>query len=118
MATTTSGRGSRSPAPSSRSPHTSVTTGEAERGEGSLAFEPRHALDGGPDGLDAIRRLVDQLPDRLAPGGTALLEIGAGQAGAVRRLAGAVPGAFSTTLVGDLAGIERVVVISRAAAGA
>jgi release factor glutamine methyltransferase len=53
----------------------------------SLSPEVRHdpvtALDGGPDGLDLIRRLIDTAPDRLSPGGVLLLEIGAGQADAV-----------------------------------
>ncbi len=43
-------------------------------------YEPPVALDGGPDGLDVIRRLLLQLPERLPAGGAALLEIGAGQA--------------------------------------
>jgi len=43
-------------------------------------YEPPVALDGGPDGLDVIRRLLPQLPEKLADGGAALLEIGAGQA--------------------------------------
>ena len=53
----------------------------------SLSPEVRHdtltALDGGPDGLDLIRRLIDTAPLRLAPGGALLLEIGAGQADTV-----------------------------------
>lgn len=39
-------------------------------------FEPHLALDGGPDGLDLIRRLIPQAKDRLEPGGTLALEIG------------------------------------------
>ena len=56
----------------------------------SLSPEVRHdplsALDGGPDGLDLVRRLIDAAPDRLAPGGVLLLELGAGQADAVNTL--------------------------------
>jgi release factor glutamine methyltransferase len=56
----------------------------------SLSPEVRHdpasALDGGPDGLDLVRRLIETAPDRLAPGGALLLEIGLGQADAVNTL--------------------------------
>lgn len=51
-----------------------------------VQHDPRAALDGGPDGLDLIRRLIASAPDRLAPGGALLLEIGAGQAEAVATL--------------------------------
>jgi release factor glutamine methyltransferase len=37
-------------------------------------YEPRVALDGGPDGLDVVRRLVQQAPEWLAPGGRVLFE--------------------------------------------
>lgn len=42
-------------------------------------WEPEVALDGGADGLDAFRRLAPAIAGRLAPGGAAFLEIGAGQ---------------------------------------
>lgn len=38
--------------------------------------EPRMALDGGGDGLDVIRRLLEQAPGRLRPGGRVLIEVG------------------------------------------
>ncbi len=90
-----------------------LTSDEAASGAGSLRYEPRSALDGGTDGLDAIRRLLAQLPDRLAPGGVALLEVGMGQADAVRALAEELPAAVETATLLDLAGIERVVRIDR-----
>jgi release factor glutamine methyltransferase len=90
-----------------------LTSDEAAAGHGSLAWEPRAALDGGRDGLDLVRRLVEALPDRLAPGGVALLEIGAGQADAVRELAGALPMPAVIEPVPDLAGIERMIRIAR-----
>jgi len=40
------------------------------------SFEPRVALDGGPDGLDAYRRLLGDAPRRLLPGGVLLMEAG------------------------------------------
>jgi len=48
-----------------------------------VRHDPLTALDGGPDGLDLIRRLIETAPERLTPGGALLLEIGIGQADAV-----------------------------------
>ena len=73
-----------------------------------LRFEPRLALDGGPDGLDLVRRLVDTSPDMLAPGGKLLLEIGIGQAEATRAVL-ARRGFVDIGTRRDLGGIERVV---------
>jgi release factor glutamine methyltransferase len=67
--------------------------------------EPALALDGGPDGLALIRRLVQQAPERLAPGGRLMLEIEASQGQAAAALA---PGA-KLRILRDLAGKERVV---------
>ena len=83
-----------------------LTTAEVEAGAGSIAHEPRVALDGGPDGLDVVRRLLADLPARLAPGGVCLVEIGAGQAEAVRAM---LPADASVSMLTDLAGVERVV---------
>ncbi len=70
--------------------------------------EPRLALDGGVDGLDAYRRLVPAASRMLRPGGTVLLEVGAGQAAAVAALLAAA-GLVEIGRHADLAGIERVV---------
>jgi release factor glutamine methyltransferase len=51
-------------------------------------WEPRAALDGGPEGLDFVRRLIAEVAERraLVPGGRLFLEIGVGQAEAVEKL--------------------------------
>lgn len=54
--------------------------------QGDLRFEPRSALASGPDGLDAIRRIVRDAPAFLAPGGWLLVEHGYDQGPAVRAL--------------------------------
>ncbi|HEX6139262.1 MAG TPA: peptide chain release factor N(5)-glutamine methyltransferase [Candidatus Limnocylindria bacterium] len=91
-----------------------LTSDEVAAGTGSLRHEPRGALDGGSDGLDVVRRLVAQLPERLAAGGVALLEVGAGQAEAVRAVVEALAMDAAVSLMPDLAGIQRVVRIDRA----
>ena len=90
-----------------------LTTEEASAGTGSLRYEPAAALDGGSDGLDVIRRLLAELPARLAAGGVALLEIGAGQADAVRAMVEEMPMEADVGMLADLAGIERVARIDR-----
>ena len=73
-----------------------------------LRYEPPPALDGGPDGLDVVRRIVVGVPRVLRPGGWLLLEIGGDQD---RAVAGLLAGAgFRTSDAwrdedGDLRGI-------------
>ncbi len=69
-------------------------------------YEPAAALFAGAEGLDDYRILIPQLPGLLAPGGVALVEIGAAQAGAVAGLAHGV--GMSARLHHDLAGRDRV----------
>ena len=83
-----------------------VSSAEVDERRGSLGFEPRVALDGGADGLDPLRRLLVQLPERSAAGSTAFLEIGVGQASVV---AGMAPPGAAVDVVPDLAGLDRVV---------
>jgi release factor glutamine methyltransferase len=72
--------------------------------------EPRSALDGGVDGLDAYRALLACLPGLLAPGGVAVLELGAGQSAPVAALAGDA-GFRPPALHLDLGGIARAAVL-------
>jgi release factor glutamine methyltransferase len=71
-------------------------------------WEPRHALTPGPTGLEAYRRIAADLPRVLAPGGRALLEIGAEQGTAVAAILRAA-GFARVTLHRDLDGRDRVV---------
>jgi release factor glutamine methyltransferase len=77
-------------------------------------FEPRLALDGGPDGLDAYRAIIARLPHLLPPGGVFAFEVGKGQAEAVTALTQAA-GLSAEPPRRDLAGIPRVVWGRRAA---
>ena len=71
--------------------------------------DPRLALDGGPDGLDVIRRLVEAAPRWLAPAGRLVLETAGGaQARAVVALMSA-RGFVRVETRPDLAGVERFV---------
>ena len=75
-----------------------------------VAFhDPPLALDGGPDGLDAYRSFVPELPRLLKPGGVFACEVGMGRAPAVA----AMLRAGGLTIEGcecDLAGVTRCVV--------
>ena len=74
--------------------------------------EPAGALFAGADGLDAYRMLIPQLGALLAPGGLAVVEIGATQAAAVTALAEAA--GFAATLHRDLADRPRAIVLKKA----
>jgi release factor glutamine methyltransferase len=73
--------------------------------------DPHVALDGGKDGLDAVRAILAHLDLVLADGGVGFIEIGFGQARQVAEIASA--NRFACRFQRDLAGIERVAVLSR-----
>ena len=78
-----------------------------------LRHEPREALFAGPDGTDLLRRLAGELPEALAEGGFAALEVGETQAELVAAwLRGA--GLLEVSVRRDLAGRPRAV-LARAA---
>jgi release factor glutamine methyltransferase len=83
-----------------------VSTAEVDERVGSLGFEPRVAVDGGPDGLEVLRRLLADVAHRAASGATLVLELGVDQVADVDALA---PEGAAVTVVPDLAGLDRAV---------
>lgn len=72
-------------------------------------YEPRLALDGGPDGLREIKRVIDQASEALVRNGWLLLEVGEGQSGLVETLMRQAGCWTDVKTVCDLAGVGRVV---------
>jgi release factor glutamine methyltransferase len=76
-------------------------------------YEPALALKAGPQGLDAIARLLQQAQDHLSPGGVLFLEIGYRQGDAVLELVKRViPSAGYVGLREDYHGHDRLVVVA------
>lgn len=63
-----------------------IPAGDIPTLQREVLHDPVTALDGGPDGLDLIRRLITAAPSLLQPGGLLALEIGHDQSPAVRTL--------------------------------
>ena len=75
--------------------------------------EPTRALDGGPDGLVVIRRLLSEAPVWLTPGGTLLCEFSPEQAAAVLALVEGHSPWTGGRILKDLAGRARVLAVHR-----
>ena len=88
-------------------PDADIETLEPEVAE----YEPKLALSGGIDGLDAYRELLPHMKRLLAPQGVAVLECGIGQAGSIKKLAEAC-GLQTLEIVQDLGGVDRCLVLS------
>lgn len=72
-------------------------------------FDPRLALDGGADGLDAYRAIAASVPPLLAPGGRLIMELGVGQAPPVTALFEATK-FIVLSIRNDLGGIARALI--------
>lgn len=89
-----------------------IPDGDPRTEPGVIRHEPHLALYGGPDGLDLVRRLVGQVPARLAPGGLLVLEVSDEQGAAVAALL-ADAGFRDIAFHRDLRGVDRVVAARR-----
>ena len=73
--------------------------------------EPRLALDGGPDGLSIIERLVEHARDKLSPGGAMFIEIGWDQGESAASRARHLWPDAQASITPDLAGLDRVLTL-------
>ncbi len=83
-----------------------IPTKDLDGLEPEVLKEPRMALDGGKDGLDAIRAITAMAPKMLKPGGVLAMEIGSKQGPAVTKLFAAA-GLKSIVIKKDAQGLER-----------
>lgn len=77
-------------------------------------FEPLHALDGGRDGFDCFRSILDRAHTHLVPGGTLLLEMGFDQKQGLGKISQGYAQYEPAWFIKDLAGHHRVAVIKKA----
>lgn len=87
-----------------------VATG-AELGPGVAEHEPAEALFAGPEGLAEIRHLAPDIPRLLTPGGLAVVEIGAEQAGSAAPLL--ERDGLKARVAGDLGGQPRAILLTQ-----
>jgi len=73
--------------------------------------EPRIALEGGPDGLDICRRIIQEAPGYLLFGGVLMMEIGWKQAKPLRAWIHQQALPWELEFKKDLSGIERVMIL-------
>ncbi|PLX46563.1 MAG: peptide chain release factor N(5)-glutamine methyltransferase [Deltaproteobacteria bacterium] len=86
-----------------------IPSGEIEGLEREVSeHEPRLALDGGEDGLEIIRRLAEGAAPHLEKGGHIMVEFGAGQGGAVKRIFEETNKFDQVELLRDYSGRDRI----------
>jgi release factor glutamine methyltransferase len=90
-----------------------IPTEEIDNLQPEVAHEPSLALDGGNDGLDDVRCLVEDAPRYLVSGGIWLVELMMGQADTVAKLLQQQGEYFNIEIYRDLNGIERFVLAYR-----
>ncbi|MHB8141140.1 MAG: peptide chain release factor N(5)-glutamine methyltransferase [Vulcanimicrobiaceae bacterium] len=86
-----------------------IPTADLPKPPDPVSFEPREALDGGPDGLDHYRRLLPTLAALMKPGGLALLEAAPPTMEGLMQLACLNLPGVEVVIVDDYAGLARYV---------
>ena len=88
-----------------------IPSGQIEGLQPEVQWEPRSALDGGPDGLDAIKSLLSQARKVLKPDGVILLEIDPHQVQPLQELCADLFPTASITTEQDLARLDRLFIV-------
>lgn len=91
-------------------PQPKAKGGEGWTDDAEVLHQPRASYDGGKDGLDIIKRLLDELPKYLKHGGQAFFEFDPRQRKAIDELLANTQ--FSWQIKKDLSGFDRICVIS------
>jgi len=89
-----------------------IPAGDLNDLQREVGYEPRRALDGGPDGLEVIRRLLKEAPDFLRTRAHLVFEIGFNQADPVKRIIDSTAWQL-IDIRRDLQGIPRTVVLRK-----
>ncbi|MCM8795150.1 MAG: peptide chain release factor N(5)-glutamine methyltransferase [Candidatus Omnitrophica bacterium] len=90
-----------------------IPSEEIKRLPPEVRYEPRIALDGGRDGLDFYRRIIDKLDIYLARGGYLIMEMGFGQKEEIEKIFQKIRGLQIKEIVKDYKNIDRVIVLKR-----
>jgi release factor glutamine methyltransferase len=94
-----------------------IATRDIEALEGEVRdHDPRRALDGGTDGLDAYRAIARQAPQMLCAGGILIVEIGIGQSAGVDAIFTTAAGLDPAGVRCDLSGLPRALSFRRSGA--
>ncbi len=90
-----------------------IKTEEIDELQPELSFEPRVALDGGNDGLDFYRRIIDKAPRYLKEGAFLIMEIGFDQRIAIENIFQNSGSFKAIEVIKDYSGIDRVIIAQR-----
>ena len=87
-----------------------IPTAQIDNLAPEISYEPAIALDGGRDGMDFYRRIIDEAPAYLKKGGFLILEMGFGQAQDIKNIFNSCGNFKIIEVVRDYSNIERVIV--------
>lgn len=90
-----------------------IPSAEIGRLQPELKYEPRIALDGGKDGLEIYRRIINDAPSHLKDGGLLMMEMGFGQKDAIENIFQKSGNFKIIEVVKDYNDIERIIITRR-----